>query len=485
MNEMNDIMQYTKISIVTTCKGRLFYLKESLPTWLKLDYGNYEILIVDYDCPDATCEFIEANKELLLKESKALDVRVVKVENKPFFNLNDARNIGISHTDSPLIFMIDSDVHIDDRHILKEIDSMYKKGVIFFSNLPVLNTNYFEAQAFYKILYRQIVDVPAVLPLISESVGSTGTVCFKRDLYERCGKYDAHINEVGYGCDDIEFYLRYLNSYFYEDFLPGKGKNGTPIHKSLDSVLERFMTFQHSALADIQNPDEEKDRFYPVKKELSAIKTFSFINRFFDNFPWRGYGQTDAEPYPMNFKETFLKRKNLPVPPSFFSWFLFWYGQKLYEQNHFEASKEYLQRLVKEKDVNSTYLANAYFFLGDIEKNLGKTDVKGYYSKSLEYLLPKKNKTDKELYLIASLYKRLENFKKARDWFHRILALKRGENIYPGIYFHLGELHFQERKYEMARMHFSHCLYLDPNHRKARSYIEKIKELSPSPGSKK
>jgi hypothetical protein len=44
-------------TIVTTCMGRLSFLKQALPTWLRT---GLQVLVVDYDCPDGTGEWIEA-----------------------------------------------------------------------------------------------------------------------------------------------------------------------------------------------------------------------------------------------------------------------------------------------------------------------------------------------------------------------------------------------------------------------------------------
>ena len=41
-----------KFSIVTTCKGRLGNLKQSLPTFVA--EAAAEVVVVDYDCPEGT-----------------------------------------------------------------------------------------------------------------------------------------------------------------------------------------------------------------------------------------------------------------------------------------------------------------------------------------------------------------------------------------------------------------------------------------------
>jgi glycosyltransferase involved in cell wall biosynthesis len=454
---MND---QTGISLVTTCKGRLRYLKESIKTWLELDYDNYDIIVVEYDCPDGTAAFINKNKQAYLKNSKARDIYVVKVENRPYFNLNDARNIGVRHSRAELIFMIDSDMLIKDKRILRKILRRHQQGIVFFSNLPVLDSHYFEAAAFYQVLYHQTVTVPAILPLVSPSVGSSGTACFQKDLWQECGKYNPEINKLGYGCDDIEFYLRYLNGFFYNHFLP---RSSADIDTALDEVLSRFSTFNTNTFREMENPDQEKDRFYPLEKETADAKTYTFINHFFRTFDWKGR------------KVVAAKTKELPptLPSWFHPWFCYWYGQKLFEtgKEKWQESKKYLHRLLQSNKAKPAYLAAAYFYLGEIEKSQGNRAFETFYKKSLALILPKKGKTEKDLYFIASLYKRLRDYKKAKQWFQRILNSERGTYLYPGAYFHLGEMAFFQQQYDQAQTFFKKTLSLTQHHQKAADYI--------------
>ena len=49
------------VSIIPTCKGRLHHLRETLPSMLAQDYaGDWEIVVVDYDCPDGTFEWVKS-----------------------------------------------------------------------------------------------------------------------------------------------------------------------------------------------------------------------------------------------------------------------------------------------------------------------------------------------------------------------------------------------------------------------------------------
>jgi len=70
-------------SIITTCKGRLDHLKESLPAMVA--QGAKEVIVVDYSCPDGTGDYVAVTYP---------DVRLVRVEGEQHFSNWKARNAG-------------------------------------------------------------------------------------------------------------------------------------------------------------------------------------------------------------------------------------------------------------------------------------------------------------------------------------------------------------------------------------------------------
>lgn len=85
-------------SIITTCKGRLEFLKRTLPNLVA--QVEAEIVVVDYDCPDGTKDWVA---------SRFPDVRVAVVTDMPLFNLSDARNIGAKLARAPWLVFCDAD----------------------------------------------------------------------------------------------------------------------------------------------------------------------------------------------------------------------------------------------------------------------------------------------------------------------------------------------------------------------------------------
>ena len=86
------------LSIITCCKGRLDYLKRSLPTFAA--QPESEVIVVDYDCPQKTHEWVAAHYP---------QVRLVVVANAPRFNVSRARNIGAEHARAPWLVFCDAD----------------------------------------------------------------------------------------------------------------------------------------------------------------------------------------------------------------------------------------------------------------------------------------------------------------------------------------------------------------------------------------
>lgn len=88
-----------RIAFVTTSKGRLHHIKETVP--LMVAQGVAEVIVVDYGCPDKTGDWVEANFP---------SVKVVRVTDDPVFCVARARNLGAEQSTSDWLVFIDGDV---------------------------------------------------------------------------------------------------------------------------------------------------------------------------------------------------------------------------------------------------------------------------------------------------------------------------------------------------------------------------------------
>ncbi len=344
-----------KISLVTTCKGRLAYLKESLPTWLALEYDNFDIVVVDYDCPDGTEDYINQNRAIMLRNSKASAIYVVKVENKPDFNLCDARNTGIDFATSEAILMIDADVHIKEKGLLQTIQQQFARGIVFFSNTAVLATAFTEGHIFYRLKYGlERIAYHALLPTHCKTVGLSGTACFEKKLYQACGKYRVEVNKGGWGSHDIEFYIRYLNYYFYNQI--GKKKEiRANIDRWVKQALKGIDCFPVETFHLKPNTAAEKTRFYKNPKHVSIHLNKEFICRNLESegetLGWIKRKKSEETLWLLKYN----RYKKYPVPSWFKSFYYYWTGINYFNRGNFEESSRSFKEVLKINDSPRNY----------------------------------------------------------------------------------------------------------------------------------
>lgn len=152
------------ITFVTTCRGRLGHLRETLPSLAA--QPDAAVIVVDYGCPDKSGAWVEANFP---------DVQVVRSDDSTRFELARARNLGAQRVQSPWICFVDADTRVDAG----------------FSELLKL---LLRAGHFYQAEPRNI-----------ETWGTS--ICAKRN-FDRVGGYDEVIQ--GWGKEDDDFYARLL-----------------------------------------------------------------------------------------------------------------------------------------------------------------------------------------------------------------------------------------------------------------------------------
>jgi len=152
------------ITFITTCRGRLAHLRETLPSLAA--QPDAAVIVVDYGCPDKSGAWVEANFP---------QVEVVRSDESTRFELARARNLGAQRVQSPWMCFIDADTRVD---------------VGFSERLKPL----LQAGRFYQAEPRNI-----------ETWGTS--ICAKAD-FERIGGYDEVIQ--GWGKEDDDFYARLL-----------------------------------------------------------------------------------------------------------------------------------------------------------------------------------------------------------------------------------------------------------------------------------
>lgn len=156
----------TAISFVTTCKGRLHHLQQTLPAIVA--EAPDEIVVVDYACPQGSGDWVEANFP---------NVKVVRVEDDPGFCLPRARNVGARHSTSPWIVFIDADV-------------MVSPGLLEWLRRHIQPWSFFRASPVNGVRDKE----------------TWGTAVCSREAFEYIGGYDEVFR--GWGGEDADLYYR-------------------------------------------------------------------------------------------------------------------------------------------------------------------------------------------------------------------------------------------------------------------------------------
>lgn len=154
------------VAFVTTCKGRLHHIKQTLPTIIA--ESPAEIILVDYGCPDNTGGWVEENHP---------GVKVIRIDDDPGFCLPRARNIGAAHSTAPWLCFIDADIRV-------------KSGWLDWMRQHLDDRSF----------YRASLDEGRQLQEIA------GTFLCTRAAFTAAGGYDEVFR--GWGGEDIDLYAR-------------------------------------------------------------------------------------------------------------------------------------------------------------------------------------------------------------------------------------------------------------------------------------
>ncbi len=90
--------QEQKITCITTCKGRLSHLRQSLPRMIQS--GFEKVIVVDYGCPDGAASWVRDNYP---------QVTVCRADDDTSFHAARARNLGAAFAETEWLFFFDAD----------------------------------------------------------------------------------------------------------------------------------------------------------------------------------------------------------------------------------------------------------------------------------------------------------------------------------------------------------------------------------------
>jgi GT2 family glycosyltransferase len=123
------------------------------------------------------------------------------------------------------------------------------------------------------------------------------------------------------------------------------------------------------------------------------------------------------------------------------------------------------------------YVSAEYFLLGQAVSPGDLKTREYFFQNVLKLLLARERKTPMECYRIASSYKQLRRFNKSVVWFRKVVAETEDVSLVSGSYFHMGEIELLQGKIKKAVEFFKQTKALNPNHQKAREYLDANKKI--------
>jgi glycosyltransferase involved in cell wall biosynthesis len=107
------------ISIIIPCKKRLAHLKQALPLAVSQSYQDIEIIVVDYNCPEGTKDYVSRFSQV-----HCVEAQVGKEE----WNLSASRNLGYKNSNGDKLLFIDADTLLNTNFVLSHVDQV-KEGI--------------------------------------------------------------------------------------------------------------------------------------------------------------------------------------------------------------------------------------------------------------------------------------------------------------------------------------------------------------------
>jgi glycosyltransferase involved in cell wall biosynthesis len=165
-----------EFTFITTCKGRLHHLQQTLP--LTAGQPNSETIVVDYNCPQKTGDWVEQHYP---------QVKVVRVTDDEGFLKSRALNLAVQASRTPWLVFIDADI-------------LLVGDLLGWLRPRLAPGNFFRPEIEF------------------ESMDKFGTFACHRDDFLNAGGYDELLR--GWGMEDNDMYYRLRLNGCKQNFYP-------------------------------------------------------------------------------------------------------------------------------------------------------------------------------------------------------------------------------------------------------------------------
>lgn len=154
---------------------------------------------------------------------------------------------------------------------------------------------------------------------------------------------------------------------------------------------------------------------------------------------------------------------------------IFFIGEQLYDTNRSMESVPWFKKIAAKKDSPIRFQLEALFCLGEIAGQKDSSKKKSFQAQAIG-LLPgvMTNLEDGTIYNIASTLKKHGQYPLAREWFQELEQRNPSDTLRSGVYFHLGEMTWTVGNPSQAATLFRKALEINPEHQKAREYLDQL-----------
>jgi len=165
------------VTAITTCKGRLAHLKQTLPALMAA--ADIDVVVVDYDCPDRAGDWVRSTWPA---------AKVVSVSDRPLYNQSEAKNLGAAAARGDWLFFADADVRIAE-DFAQMVQPLLRPGAFLLADPR-----------------------PADL---------WGAIFVSRRDFEAVGGFDVAME--GYGSEDVDLLARLMMAGVRQAHFPSRG----------------------------------------------------------------------------------------------------------------------------------------------------------------------------------------------------------------------------------------------------------------------
>jgi hypothetical protein len=190
-----ELTNQAVVSYCTTCKGRLRYLKETLVANMAAERGNsnVEFVVLDYDCPDGTFDWLKAEFSSDIKSGR---LRCARYEPAPTFEHSHAKNMVHRLATGSILCNVDADNFIapDFSRWLQQSFKNDPNSIVI--NIPVKLVPELEQKIVWRLIGKKL-----------PTHGLAGRIAISRANFECLNGYDEDTFS-GAGGEDRDFGLR-------------------------------------------------------------------------------------------------------------------------------------------------------------------------------------------------------------------------------------------------------------------------------------